>query len=154
MPTGWLGWDWGNVPSWVGSVLTGTSLAIAAGTYARATKDRRRALDDTERSQAARVSMWWVNPTKALVRNGNDVAVVVQAIIPPSAASAQVALAPDETRTLTLRDVRDGESDAVELSIIDSYGRSWIRRGATLERVTTGSSVPTPASEEIHWTDR
>jgi hypothetical protein len=156
MPNGWLGWDWGNVPSWVGSLLTGSSLTLAAVTYARSSGDRHRAIEETERGQAARVSIWWLNPRKAMVRNGNDVAVTVRVLVGDSAASEQLGLGPDETRGLLLPDGLDGQSGAVALTIVDSHGRSWIRRAdATLDRVTTASSPPVPPTPEgFRWADR
>src|SRR3954447_4179578 len=48
--SGW-GLDWGNVPAWVGAVLTSTSLLVAALTY-------RRSVDDKERDQASNVAAW------------------------------------------------------------------------------------------------
>ncbi len=52
MSEGWLlRLDWGNVPAWVGSILTGTSLLIAAFSY-------RRSVMDKERDQASKVAAW------------------------------------------------------------------------------------------------
>src|SRR4051794_5872101 len=70
---GWLGLDWGNVPTWVGAVLTGSSLLIAANTYRRAVQDRRR-------EQASKFAAW-VSGTPAVGRvqlflaNGSDMPV-------------------------------------------------------------------------------
>src|SRR5262245_48009031 len=49
--SGWLGLDWGNVPAWVGSLLTGTSLLVAALTF-------RRAVGEARRDQVSKVSAW------------------------------------------------------------------------------------------------
>lgn len=49
--TGWLGLDWGDVPTWVGSVSTGAALLIAAVSY-------RRSVHYGERSQANKVTVW------------------------------------------------------------------------------------------------
>ncbi|BBH69327.1 hypothetical protein ACTI_60120 [Actinoplanes sp. OR16] len=162
MPTGWLGLDWGNVPSWVGSLLTGSSLGLAAVTYYRSGGDRRRQLDETERSGAARVTLWWVNPRKALVRNSNDVAVTVQAIIREDAGkderSEVLGLGPGETRGLLLSADREGKAGAVAVAIVDSYGRSWIRHAdGRLDRVTSGSSDSTPgpgSATGLRWEPR
>jgi hypothetical protein len=43
--------DWGNVPAWVSSILTGSSLLIAAFSY-------RRSVLDKERDQASKVAAW------------------------------------------------------------------------------------------------
>jgi hypothetical protein len=51
MPHGWLGLDWGNVPAWTGSVLTGSSLLIAANTYRLSVRDR-------VRQQASKIAAW------------------------------------------------------------------------------------------------
>jgi len=51
MPGGWLGLDWGNVPAWIGTVVTSTSASIAALSY-------RRSVLDKEREQATKVAAW------------------------------------------------------------------------------------------------
>jgi hypothetical protein len=51
MASGWMGLDWGNVPTWIGTVVTSTSVAIAAISY-------RRSVHDKERSQASLVAGW------------------------------------------------------------------------------------------------
>jgi hypothetical protein len=145
----------------VGSVLTSSSLGLAAVTYFRTSGDRRRALDEAERAQAARVSLWWVNPRKAFVRNSNDVAVTVRAFIPDRAATSdRLGLGPGETRALQLSAGLDGESAGVALAVVDSYGRAWIRRAdGVLDRVTAESSAPRPATrsssqEKFRWEAR
>lgn len=49
--SGWLGWDWGTVPAWVGTAITSSSAAVAAVSY-------RRSVHDKEREQAAKVAAW------------------------------------------------------------------------------------------------
>src|SRR5580658_3328827 len=49
--SGWLGLDWGDVPTWVGSVLTGVALLIAAFTY-------RKSVSDSQRDQAKAITVW------------------------------------------------------------------------------------------------
>jgi len=51
LAAGWLGWDWGNVPTWLGSVVTSTSVSIAALSYRRSVRDK-------EREQAGKVGAW------------------------------------------------------------------------------------------------
>lgn len=137
--------DVGSVSSWVSSGLTSVSLGLAAFTYFRAGEDRRRA-------QAARVSLWWVNPRRALVRNGNDVAVTVWATVPDAASSERLGLGPGDTRGLLLPAALDGRSSAVALAIIDSYGRCWVRRdGGRLDRVKTTSATET--ANTLRWED-
>ncbi|MEV7623319.1 hypothetical protein [Actinoplanes sp. NPDC089786] len=144
--------EWGSVSSWVSSLLTGSSLVIAAFTYYRATKDRRRTLDEAERAQAARVTLWWSNPRKARVRNSNDVAVTVRAALPDDEASSDpLGLGPGETRDLMLSVDLEGRSGDLALIVIDSHGRTWIRRGdGVLERLTHAGSPPS-AGTQLRW---
>ncbi len=137
MASGWFGWDWGNVPSWIGSVLTSTSLLIAAVSYRRSVKDKAREQWDREREQAGKVSAWVISSRRALIRNGNDVAVAIQAFFDRPglfAVSDLHTFAPAETRELTLPydyermvqgpgQPRFGPS----LVIVDSAGRTWVR---------------------------
>lgn len=152
MAHGWLGLDWGNVPGWVSSALTGSSLLIAAFTYRRSVAERGREQDDRERQQASRVSIWTVNSRKALIRNGNDVAVVVRAFVDaPSlfAASDRLAIAPETTRSVTLpyefeRIPHPGGHDAISLPlmVLDSAGRGWLRASdGTLHRLEADGQV-------------
>jgi hypothetical protein len=146
MPTGWLGWDWGNVPSWVGSVLTSSSLAIAAVTYVRNAHERRRENDERTRTQAALVSSWPVNPRRWRVRNANSVAVSVQALIDDGARSDQIALSPGETRGLRLPADMEVRGAFLPLLIVDSFGRRWLRQVSGELTEITGPTPPTPAS--------
>jgi hypothetical protein len=51
MSGGWLGLDWGDVPTWIGSVLTGAGALIAAITY-------RRSVLENEKKQASRIAAY------------------------------------------------------------------------------------------------
>jgi hypothetical protein len=51
MSSGWLGLDWGDVPTWIGSIVTSTSVAVAALSY-------RRSVLEKERGQASLVTAW------------------------------------------------------------------------------------------------
>jgi hypothetical protein len=146
----------GRVSSWVSSLLTGSSLALAAFTYFRATTDRRRTLDEAERAQAARVSLWWANPRRALVRNSNDVAVTVRATLADDEAGSEtLGLGPGETRGLLLSAELDGRSAEVALVMIDSHGRTWIRRGdGILDRITSAGSPPPEPGSGLRWETR
>ncbi|GAA4687334.1 hypothetical protein [Phytohabitans rumicis] len=148
MADGWLGLDWGNVPAWVGSVMTGSSLMIAAFTYRRSVAERAREQRDRERAQAAKVSAWVVNSRQAQIRNGNDVAVVIQAFFSEGsllAAADQVSFAPGQTRILRLPHDYERLADRSgrlalipALVIVDSSGRSWLRTGqGGLEALTS-----------------
>ncbi|HEX5202816.1 hypothetical protein ACFQS1_20780 [Paractinoplanes rhizophilus] len=139
--------DVGSVSSWVSSGLTSASLALAAFTYFRAGEDRRR-------SQVARVSIWWINPRRALVRNSNEAAVTVQALVPDTASSERLELGPGETRGLLLPASLDGRAADVALTIVDSYARSWIRRGGgSLKRISKPGPPPETA-RTLRWEDR
>jgi hypothetical protein len=145
--------EWGSVSSWVSSLLTGSSLVIASFTYYRATGDRRRALDEQERVQAARVSHWWANPRRALVRNSNDVAVTVRAVLPGETSSDPLGLGPGETRELLLSAALEDRWADVALLVIDSHGRRWFRRGdGALDRLTTDEAPPT--GPDLRWQSR
>jgi len=68
--------NWGDVPTWVGSVATGVALLIAAFAY-------RKSVSDGERAQALRVTLWVEEDlgdpsgkTRVLhVKNGSDSAI-------------------------------------------------------------------------------
>lgn len=47
-----FGWDWGDVPTWVGSVVTSGSVLLAAVAYRRSVRDK-------EREQASKVAAWF-----------------------------------------------------------------------------------------------
>jgi len=47
----WLGLDWGNVPSWVGTLVTGGSATVAARGYLHSVRNK-------EREQIAQFSCW------------------------------------------------------------------------------------------------
>jgi hypothetical protein len=51
MTSGWLGLDWGNVPAWIGTIVTSSSFAVAALSF-------RRSVLDKERAQASNVAAW------------------------------------------------------------------------------------------------
>ncbi|MFI5591509.1 hypothetical protein ACIA5G_41115 [Amycolatopsis sp. NPDC051758] len=38
--SGWLGWDWGNVPAWTGSILTSGSLIVAASAFRHSVRSK------------------------------------------------------------------------------------------------------------------
>ena len=58
--SGWLSLDWGNVPDWVGALVTGSSEAVAAISYRGSVKAK-------EREQASKVAAW-----VALDRHGDQ----------------------------------------------------------------------------------
>lgn len=69
--SGWLGLQWGDVPAWVGSILTGVALLIAANTY-------RKSVLESTRTQASMVTVW-VERTDGVetvhVKNGSNASV-------------------------------------------------------------------------------
>lgn len=148
--------EWGNVPAWVGSILTGSSLIIAAITYVRSAQERRRENAEKARAQAALVSSWPVNVRRWQVRNGNTVAVSVQALIDGDNRSEPVVLYPSETRAIRLPAGVEVGTTFLPLLIVDSFGRRWIRHGAgelveVTERDSAGSTTRQPA---LTWEDR
>jgi hypothetical protein len=157
MASGWLGFDWGNVPGWVSATFTSASLSLAAVTYARNSRERAREQSERERAQAAKVSCWSVNRRLVLVRNSNEVSVLLRASVvraDRALVSEQVAFAPGETRGLRLPEIYDvvGEAPAVILTIMDSYGRTWSRAAdGTLSRTGPASDAP---AVTLDWESR
>jgi hypothetical protein len=157
-----MGLDWGNVPAWVGSILTGSSLAVAAITYVRSAEERRRENAENARAQAALVSSWPVNLRRWQVRNGNTVAVSVQARIDDDHRSEPVVLYPSETRALRLPSGVEVRTTFLPLLIVDSFGRRWIRHGdgelaEVRDREPKGSPTSPRSSgrpETPTWEDR
>jgi len=165
MSGGWLGADWGNVPAWVGSLLTSTSLLIAAVSYQRNNAERAREQADREMAQAAKVSGWWLNSRAVSVRNANDVAVHIQLHLAggrEAAVSERVSFAPGETRILRVPADLDAArpDDGVPLSasmtIVDSFGRGWIRDADGDLRRATAEECRQPAERSalLRWDDR
>lgn len=155
MSAGWLGLDWGNVPSWIASTLTGSSMLIAAMTYRRHVKEQARQQWDREREQAGRVSVWLESSRRALIRNGNEVGVTVQAYVDVAGAFAvsdRVACGPGETRELALpyeyeRLVTQvGSCPTPSVLIVDSSGRTWLR--------TTRGDLRSPTEDERNALDQ
>lgn len=70
---GWLGLNWGDVPTWIGSLVTSAAAAVAALAY-------RRSILDQEGVQASSIAAWvglrrgdnGVQHHLLLVRNGSD----------------------------------------------------------------------------------
>jgi hypothetical protein len=79
--SGWLGLDWGNVPAWVGTIVTSSSFAVAALSY-------RRSVFDKERAQASTVAALVTRRMREdgtqrqvlLVSNGSDAPVYEVAV--------------------------------------------------------------------------
>jgi hypothetical protein len=104
------------------------------------------------------------------VRNGNDVAVMVQVFSADAgraAISNRVAFAPHEIRTLRLPAHYEQElanmPDAqlgLSIMIIDSYGRVWVRSpNGVVRRLSTDERrqvVPSPVdvSAQLEWDQR
>ena len=76
---GWHSLNWGDVPTWVGSVMTGAALLVAAFTY-------RRSVHDGAREQAKAITVWVTGDSSTAegqtvhVRNGGAAAAYSVAI--------------------------------------------------------------------------
>jgi len=140
MASGWLGADWGNVPAWVGTVLTSSSLLIAASTYRKSVAEKKREFDEHQREQVSKVSVWTSDGGTVKVANGNDVAVTIGAHIDlgyqileakpsPFAPGVSYALIADPGALAEYcRANKLPEGHGVPtLTITDSYGRVWSR---------------------------
>ncbi|HEY3469978.1 MAG TPA: hypothetical protein VGL47_32940 [Amycolatopsis sp.] len=149
---GWLGWDWGNVPAWTGTVLTSGSLATAALAYRRSVRDK-------EREQAGKIAVW-TSPGEGgerqlLIASHSDLAVYSLTVKPFEAEIISVTrLEPGQTqehalpgydRTIlgrkhafrigsgyvdaTLALDRIAEEPLPEMTFRDAVGRWWRRNG-------------------------
>jgi hypothetical protein len=137
MASGWLGLDWGNVPAWVGSVLTGSSILIASLTYRRSVEDKRREQQDRERLQAANVSAWIDLPNgRVYLQNSNDVTIKARIFLEPhiegqsSVVFQEVPIGPKQKVHNELPGwatyLRE-DSETPSVLIVDSAGAIWIR---------------------------
>ena len=112
---------------------------IAAFSYRRSVAERAHEQAEREREQATKVSAWAVNSRQARIRNGNDVAVVIQAFLEETsflASADQVSFAPGQTRSLRLPQEYEQVAERLgrlaitpSVVIVDSAGRSWLRTG-------------------------
>lgn len=118
MATGWLGLDWGNVPTWLGAVVTSTSVSIAAISY-------RRSVHDKERAQASLVGGWVGIEEKAgkqervtRVSNASDAPVYEVTIRVPGTREEYLSeLPPKTTTTLNARPPSSKSSRVVTAAI-------------------------------------
>lgn len=163
MPQGWLGWDWGTVPAWVGSVLTGGSVAFASFSYFRSIGDRHEERLERERVQVSQVSTW-VGPSlggddDVLIGNKSDAAVDVVAFYHENGqrfASPNIGLGPGQIRGG--RRISLLFNDRIpNLVITDSAGLVWLRTAdSQLERLNQDEldqlrRTMTPHKILEHW---
>lgn len=138
---------WGDVPTWVGSVLTGSSLLIASGSYRQSVSDRRS-------GQASLVSAWLAEKGEPLgpggarleedtvfVRNSSTAAVSLVVLHHddptspggPKGVSAWRSVGPGLTVSSPSL-VSDRQLLPSVLMFVDSSGRPWRRlRSGVLE---------------------
>jgi hypothetical protein len=88
LSAGWHSLNWGDVPTWVGSVLTGVALLIAAITY-------RKSIRESAREQAKSITVWVGEQAADLsyelqIKNGSNSAIYSAAVY----YSRQVLVAP------------------------------------------------------------
>jgi hypothetical protein len=129
-----MGLDWGSVPAWVGSILTGSSILIASLTYRRSVQDRRDEQLNRARAQAAKVSAW-VNrgDIKVFLQNANDTAVKARVFFEErlddeESAYLEEHVGPNQrksSRTPSWLDVDEPITPA--LLIVDGVGAVWLR---------------------------
>lgn len=110
MPSGWLGLDWGNVPTWLGATLTSGSLVVAANSY-------RRSVLDKERDQASKVAAWFaltedlgIQKRVLRLRNSSDAPVF------------DLTVTVNESMIVRLSELPQGATPTYDL--IDSAGRT------------------------------
>jgi hypothetical protein len=133
--------DWGNVPAWVGSTLTGTSLLIASVSY------RQNVVERTKK-QAVQVTAWFTPAgeeldaigTKAtedtvFVRNASDAAVYLVVLnhddgtpgTPPQGVSTWRSIGP-QTTVSTPSLMGPTQLLPSALTFVDATGRPWRRQ--------------------------
>jgi hypothetical protein len=136
MPVGWIGLDWGNVPGWVGTVVTSTSVTIAALSY-------RRSVFDRQRQQASFIAAWVGLVEKdgkhrrALqVSNGSDASVYEVAIL---LSDKPVFLTELPAKTTSIIELLDGQGASV--APIASM-RFWVVEVVMREETVSAASAP------------
>jgi hypothetical protein len=89
-----LGLDWGSVPTWVGTIVTGASALLAAFSYRRSVRDK-------EREQASKVAAWIEVSYKGLERerrlrvaNRSEGSIFALFVEPPEAPELRLAELP------------------------------------------------------------
>jgi hypothetical protein len=117
--------DWGSVPAWVGSVLTGVSLLIAATAY-------RRSVNEKTREQAGEVSAWFDstadNGSAICIRNGSGAAIYeVVALVRSTGEEIDLKAVPPETTVTHVVMNSSGSRGPVPVRFRDSIGRYWRR---------------------------
>jgi hypothetical protein len=136
MSIGWIGLDWGNVPGWVGTVVTSTSVTIAALSY-------RRSVFDRQRQQASFIAAWVGlveqdgKHRRALqVSNGSDASVYEVAIRPRGKPLFLAELPAKTTSTIELLDDQ-GASGAPIVSM-----KFWVVQVVVREETVSAESAP------------
>jgi len=133
-----VGIDWGNVPAWVGAVLTGSSFLIAANAYRQSVAER-------IQRQARQVTAWVVVAGDTVdggaplgqdllcVRNGSDAAAYFVIVNHGDGqrpdrlgVSAWRSIGPETTVTAASL-VAPGDLLPATLSFIDAGGQAWSR---------------------------
>ncbi len=119
-----LALDWGSVPAWLGSILTGSSLVIAALAY-------RRSVLDKEREQAAKITAWFELTERGPIvrlRNSSDGA-IYEVLISVGLGIKDIDLRtvpPETTAKAGFRGTVGGRGVPI-VRFRDSAGRYWRR---------------------------
>lgn len=140
MASGWMGLNWGDVPAWVGSILTGSSILIASLTYRRSVRDRRAEQLDRERVQVAMVSTWIEQGARLTVANASNSAVKLRVIFEnrlsgkPEIAYGELQIGPmggmTTERGLPVGSGKDLNYESPGLLIVDAAGAIWRRHSS------------------------
>lgn len=158
--------DWGNVPTWIGAIVTSGALSVSAATLALHLRDRRRASAATVNAWASLANSAAPDALQAQVRNsGAEPAYKIKLtfiiggeeshsdefdVIPPKELTtrpASQAAIDHWYRVLTARQLPGTGVDRylprVRLAFTDSAGRRWERTEfGQLQRVRSRTGAP------------
>src|ERR1039457_1524586 len=133
LSAGWHSLNWGDVPTWVGSVLTGVALLIAAITY-------RKSIRESAREQAKSITVWVGEQAADLsyelqIKNGSNSAIYSAAVY----YSRQVLVAPTYNSPYYLAEHNAGGLIRIGRWASIGPGES---RTATFERTLSDPAIP------------
>lgn len=137
--------QWGDVPTWVGSVGTAGALLIAMWLLKKEVNDRRQRDSEARAAQAAQVAAWTsgrvvrADPYPEMlvrIRNGSTMPIFTVNFefsqgVRGTFVRYILAMGPEETREfrILLPSYPKGETIAPSLTFADAAGRRWFRDG-------------------------